>query len=155
MSDYKSSYLGYHSNNQYDNFPPLMQDGRSLIASYQPESVLNTYLVESNNIKSNWEYRKYLIENSQKIMEYNKKESENDIGYYIRHVDLTNKSSNTPFSYSSYVDESKPIGYETSDLKEMYLSREQLNARMVTPTITQEELMEYNKNLVRSQIKNA
>jgi hypothetical protein len=153
MSDYKSSYLGYHSNNQYDNFPPLMQDGRSLIASYQPESVLNTYLLESNNIKSNWEYRKYLIENSQKIVEFNKKESENDIGYYMRQADLSKTTSNTPFSYSSYVDESKPIGYETSDLKEIYLSREQLNARMVAPTITQEELMTYNKSLVKSQIK--
>ena len=155
MSDYKSSYLGYHSNNQYDNFPPLMQDGRSLIASYQPESVLNDYLVKSNNIKSNWEYRKYLIENSQKIAEYNKKESENDIGYYMRHDDLTQKSANAPYTYKSFVDESKPIGYESSDLKEMYLSREQLNARMVAPTITQEELIEYNKSLVKSQVKNA
>lgn len=157
MSDYESSYLGYHSNNKYDNFPPLMQDGRSLIAAYQPEPVLNKYLVESNNIKSNWQYRKYLTENSQKIMEYNKKESENDIGYYMRMEELnqhnTGSSSNTPFLFSSYVDESKPIGYETSDLKEIYLSREQLSARMVAPAITQEELLEYNKSKVREQTK--
>lgn len=153
MSDYKSSYLGYHSNNKYDNFPPLMQDGRSLIAAYQPDGVLNKYLVDSNNIKSNWEYRKYLTQNSEKIMEYNKKESENDIGYYMRVDDLSKASSNTPFLYSSYVDESKPVGYETSDLKEMYLSREQLSARMVSPAITQEDLIQHNKALVKSQIK--
>ena len=152
MSDYKSSYLGYHSNNQYDNFPPMMEDGRALIASYQSESVLNQHLIDSNNIKSNWEYRKYLTGNSQKIMEFNKKESENDVGYYIRQDDLINKSSNTPFLYSSYVDESKPIGYETSDLKEIYLSREQLSARMVAPTITQQDIMEYSKSVIKSQI---
>ena len=90
---------------------------------------------------------------NQKIVEFNKKESENDIGYYMRQADLSKTTSNTPFSYSSYVDESKPIGYETSDLKEIYLSREQLNARMVAPTITQEELMTYNKSLVKSQMK--
>jgi dimeric dUTPase (all-alpha-NTP-PPase superfamily) len=64
-----------------------------------------------------------------------------------------NTESNSPFLYSSYVDESKPIGYETSDLKEMYLSREQLSARMVSPAITQEDLIQHNKALVKSQIR--
>ena len=39
------SSLGYHANNQYDNFPPLMSDGRALVASWQPEAVANKQLI--------------------------------------------------------------------------------------------------------------
>ena len=54
------SKLGYSTNNQYSNIPPKMQDGRSLISSWQPETIANSYLLKKENIKSNWEYRKYL-----------------------------------------------------------------------------------------------
>jgi hypothetical protein len=65
------SSLGYHSNNQYDNFPPLMSDGRALVASWQPESVINNQIIHENGIQSNWQYRKYLTHNANKIMKIN------------------------------------------------------------------------------------
>ena len=66
-----ASKRGYHTNNQYDNVPPLMQDGRSLISTNQSDSAENKKLVEENNIQSNWEYRRYLTKNAPKIMESN------------------------------------------------------------------------------------
>ena len=45
--------LGYHSNNLYDNFPPIMSDGRTVIASYQPDALTNQTLIQENNIKTN------------------------------------------------------------------------------------------------------
>ena len=46
-------------------------------------------------------------------------------------------SSNVPFLYKSTFDTSSPgFGYPTSDLKNPYLSRQQLEARMISPTIT-------------------
>jgi hypothetical protein len=136
------SSLGYNTNNKYPQFPPLMSDGRSVTATWQPESIINADLIQSNGIKSNWQYRRYLTKNSQEIMEYNFRESSNDVGYYKRHNDLPNMQSNkvsdinqTPYAYKSFLDETTPIGYTSSNLKENYLTREQLNARKIAPII--------------------
>jgi hypothetical protein len=40
-----------------------------------------------------------------------------------------------PYLYKSYEDTTKPIGYQNSDLKELYLSREQLDANRIAPTL--------------------
>lgn len=138
------SSLGYNTNNKYPEFPPLMADGRSVTASWQPESTINADLIQSNGITSNWQYRKYLMQNAQQIMEYNFRESSNDVGYYKRPIDLPTMQSNSvsgikqqPYVYSSVLDNTKPLGYASSDLKEMYLTREQLNARKIAPVVSQ------------------
>jgi hypothetical protein len=148
-----SSSLGYGTNNKYPEFPPLMSDGRAIVSSWQPESIINDDLIQSNGIRSNWQYRKYLVNNSKDIMEYNFRESCNDVGYYKRPIDLPNMQSNkvtnltgTPYNFSSTLDESKPFGYQTSDLKELYLSREQLDARKISPVITQADLIQNVRN---------
>jgi hypothetical protein len=46
-----------------------------------------------------------------------------------------------PFVFASVFDNSQPFGYESSDLKNYYLSRQQLQARMIAPVITQHELL--------------
>jgi hypothetical protein len=120
-----------------------MSDGRSLIASYQPEAVLNSALIKQQGIQSNWEYRKYLTENSQSIMKQNFLAAANDVGYYERFSPQGASSapgSNTPYLYKSYLDSSTPQGYANSDLKDMYLSREQLNSRKVALPLTQEQI---------------
>jgi hypothetical protein len=43
--------------------------------------------------------------------------------------------------YASVADKNQPYGYEDSDLKNIYLSREALQSRMVTPVITQEQMI--------------
>jgi len=142
------SSLGYATNNKYPEFPPLMSDGRSITSTWQPEALINDDLIQSNNIRSNWQYRKYLTNNAKDIMEYNFRESSNDVGYYKRPIDLPNMQSNivtnmngVPYNFTSILDNSKPFGYQTSDLKEMYLSREQLDSRKISPVITQDQLI--------------
>jgi len=135
------SSLGYGTNNKYPEFPPLMSDGRSVIGSWQPESTENANLIESNNIKSNWEYRRYLTSNSKDILEYNFREACNDVGYFKRPIDLPSVNSNTvsdyktPFIFRSVLDNTKPQGFQESDLKNLYLTREQLNARKISPLV--------------------
>jgi hypothetical protein len=143
-----ASSLGYNSNNKYSNFPPLMSDGRAIVASWQPESIINAELIETNNIKSNWEYRQYLQKNAKQIIEYNFREAATDVGYYKRPIDVPSIKSNlvtgphkTPYLYDSNLDNTKPFGYTSSDLKEMYLSREQLESRKISPVITQDKLL--------------
>jgi hypothetical protein len=149
----QKSKLGYHTNNQYDGFPPLMSDGRAITASYQPEAVLNNYLLKETGVTSNWEYRRYLTNQAKDIMKYNCIQSANDAGYYRRYINDNGTTENpysTPYIFPSYVDTSKPVGYQTSDLKEIYLSREQLQARMVAPEITQEQLQRQRQNMYHS-----
>jgi hypothetical protein len=149
-----SSSLGYATNNKYPEFPPLMSDGRSITASWQPEALINDDLIQSNNIRSNWQYRRYLTNNAKDIMAYNFRESSTDNGYYKRPIDLPNMQSNlvsnmngVPYNFNSILDKSKPFGYQTSDLKEMYLSREQLDARKISPVITQDDLIRSNNKV--------
>ena len=147
------SSRGYHTNNKYPEFPPLMSDGRSIVASWQPEAATNADLIQSNNIKSNWEYRKYLINNAKEIREYNFRESCNDAGYYKRPADLPSIQSNIvdgfltkPYNYTSVLDNTKPFGHSSSDLKDIYLSREQLESRKFSPAITQYDLLASSQN---------
>ena len=123
---------GYTTNNKYPEFPPIMADGRSLIASWQPEAVINDQLIKQTGITSNWQYRRYLTENSKQIKDSNFKEACNDIGYYKRFAD--DPSQSAPYLYKTAFDNATPTGYAHSDLKQIYLSREQLDARKYTPS---------------------
>jgi hypothetical protein len=122
----------YGTNNVYNGEPGILADGRSLIASYTPEAIQTNNLIIESNITNNAEYRKYMINNSQKIIENNFKEAQNDIGYTKRYV---NENGEPKYIYKTVIDDKKPFGYENSDLKEIYLTKEQLNARMISPIV--------------------
>jgi hypothetical protein len=129
------SSLGYNNNNQYNNFPSKMADGRSVLSTWENETQINHKLIKENNIQSNWEYRKYLTKNSNTIMQYNFVESCNDSGYMIprkkTEKELEPKKLISPYTFDSLNDRTKP--FENSDLKELYLTREQLDARKMNP----------------------
>jgi hypothetical protein len=101
-----------------------MSDGRSI------------KLIDENGITSNWKYRQYMIKNANTIMEYNYRESSNDTGYIIPpEVKKTkNRQLILPYTFDSLNDSSKP--HQMTDLKELYLSREQLNAKKVIPILS-------------------
>jgi hypothetical protein len=143
-----ASTLGYTTNNKYNEFPPLMNDGRSLVSSWVPESQINKTLKDENSLKSNWEYRQHLINNGETIMKQNYREAANDTGYNNASMPMPNIQSNEikgfetyPYSFKSVLDDNRPKGYSTSDLKQAYLTREQLASRQMSPVITQEEML--------------
>lgn len=138
----KLQNIGYQTNNQYTNFPAKMTDGRSVVSSWQPGAVVNEVLIKQNNIRSNWEYRKYLMNNSETIRDTLFKDALNDVGYSVRHEtpDMNNNHS-TPKFYTSF---NEPISHrhaEKSDLKDIYINREQLESRRVVPSLTQDEML--------------
>ena len=140
-----ASSLGYHANNRYDGFPPLMADGRSIQASWQPEAVLNEAILRKNGIRSNWEYRRFLTQNAKEIMRMDMTESANDVGYYKRYIDI-NTEDNYPKSLNQPSENfARTPGYidRSTDLKQAYMTREQLEAQMISPVITQEEMLKY------------
>ena len=123
------------SNNFNFNFPPIMSDGRNY-ASWQPDAVINKRIQTQEGIQSNWTYRQYLQNHGLQIMNYNTMEACYDLGLDPHTKTNTTPSSNVPYAFKNIYDTSSPgYGYYNSDLKSPYLSREQLNARLVAPVI--------------------
>ena len=123
------------SNNIHFNFPPIMADGRNY-ASWQPDAVINRRIQKQENLHSNWAYRQYMQHNGLQIMKYNGEEACYDLGLSPHVYTDKTPSNNVPYLYKSTYDHSRPgYGYTNSDLKNPYLSREQLNARLIAPSI--------------------
>jgi len=127
------------SNNIHFKFPPIMADGRNF-SNWLPGAVINEKIREESGVKSNAQYRKYLVENADQIIKYNQLAACDDC---VANYGGEEKLNGSPFLYNSYLDNSQPHGYETSDLKNNYLSRQQLQAKLVTPVITQDQLLMY------------
>ena len=123
------------SNNIHFNFPPIMADGRNF-AQWQPDAVVNNRIQQKEGIQNNWSYRQYLQHNGLQIMNYNTTEACYELGL-DPHVQTGKTPSDTvPYTFRSTFDTGKPgFGYCNSDLKNPYLSREQLNSRLVAPSI--------------------
>ena len=142
------------SNNIHFDFPPIMADGRNY-ATWQPGAVINEQIRQKEGIKTNWQYRSYLTNNADSIIKQNQLAACNDCcSCPARYTNQPSHSPNTvnmnkekvadaqPFLYKSCTDGSQPYGYETSDLKNLYLSEQQLQSRMVTPVISQSQLLQ-------------
>ena len=133
MANWGTCYSG--SNNIHFDFPPIMQDGRTY-SSWQPEAVINQRIQKQENIHSNWEYRQYLTNNALQAMKYNSMEACYDLGLPCHTQTNKTPSSNVPYQFKSTFDGSEPgFGYCNSDLKRLYLTSEQLNARLIAPSV--------------------
>jgi len=129
----------YSASNNIDfNFPSLMSDGR-LWNTWQPDAVINERIQRKEGIYSNWQYRQYLQKNGLQIMNYNNEEACYTLGLDPHVNNDKTPSDNVPYTFKGTFDSSKPgFGYCNSDLKNPYLSREQLNSRLVSPSINPE-----------------
>lgn len=123
------------SNNIHFDFPPIMKDGRNF-ASWQPEAVINERIQKKEHITTNWNYRQYMTHNGLEIMKHNTLEACELMGMNPHHHVDTTPSSNVPYTFKNTFDTSRPgFGYRHSDLKNPYMTREQLNAKMISPSI--------------------
>jgi hypothetical protein len=123
------------SNNIHFNFPPIMNDSR-VWSSWSPDAVINQRIQEKEGITNNWNYRQYLQQNGLQIMNYNNTEACYELGLDPHVQSGKTPSSNVPYTFRSVFDTSEPgFGYCKSNLKNPYLTREQLNARIIAPSI--------------------
>tara|TARA_B100001778_G_C18488485_1_gene583910 strand:- start:99 stop:542 length:444 start_codon:yes stop_codon:yes gene_type:complete len=121
------------SNNIHFNFPPLMNDSRNY-SNYEAGASLDNKLKNEANIKTNSDYRKYLQNNADTIIKNNQLSACDECST----CPFFNKISETlpttkPYIFDSILSEDKPYGYETSDLKNIYLTRQSLDAQMHAP----------------------
>jgi hypothetical protein len=59
------------TNNKYFNCPPRMADGRHF-TDYRPHCDVNNLVASNNNLVSSYDYRQYMIQNSEKLMDLNR-----------------------------------------------------------------------------------
>ena len=112
------------ANNITVPYPGIIQDGR-FFTDYSPSAVLNDSIKIQNGISSNSKYKEFLTKNANSIMSKNFKTSgTQDLG------------KTYPYTFSDVNDITIPPGYETSLPKNMYLTREQLNANQTRPLLT-------------------
>ena len=123
-------------NNVDFSAPPMVSDGRFFTA-YDSNEATEQKIKQTQGIQSNWEYREFLQRNASQIMKYENTECYLHYGIHPTNDSITSKSkTNTPFLHTSTSDSRQPpFGYCDSQLKNMYLSRNELNSRLIAPSI--------------------
>jgi hypothetical protein len=127
------------SNNIHFDFPPIMMDGRNF-ADWQPGAVINEKIREDAGIKTNSSYRRFLINNADDIIKNNQLQACDQCCACPAIYGAT-QNTGSPYLYKSCSDSTVPFGYESSDLKNQYLTRQQLAARMNVPLLSQEQML--------------
>uniref|UniRef100_A0A6C0FDE7 Uncharacterized protein n=1 Tax=viral metagenome TaxID=1070528 RepID=A0A6C0FDE7_9ZZZZ len=120
------------SNNIHHNMPALMSDGRS-VCSWQNQAIVDSRLQKS---MSNWDYRRYLMKNAKSIMKQN---SENELKSNLNYNMGSHQQGmddNHPYTFKSTHDNTNVIpNTYSSDLKQLYLTRQQQQIRRSAPSI--------------------
>lgn len=115
------------------NCLPPMSDGRVLtrLTSTRADAPVNE------------EYRAYMVANADKIIEHNQQSACMACCDCLVTYGSQNDSpqATPPYLYTSLEQQTRPQGYQTSDLKAEYLTSEALNARLSTPVWTQDQLL--------------
>lgn len=113
----------YITNNESN---PKMSDGRDY-SKLLPNEVIHDNVKKEAGIVSNWDYRRYLQTNASHIIKHNKSVAVSAIGL------VEDPNNYVPMNFFGYRETDEP-----SDLKKQYLSKEQMNARLISPVINLE-----------------
>ena len=119
-----------------------------IYTSWLPAGELNKNIRIKNNIKTNKDYRKYLVNNADRIIEFNQRQATAEVSnspYYRNYQVIVNSSNgNSNNSNSNNGNSNTNNNNEESDLKKLYLSRNDINKRYNTPILGQESLLAYS-----------
>ena len=123
MLTYSMWATQYTPNNNLDaNTPGILQDGRQF-TDYSQDSMVNDRIRKENQLLTNEDYRRFLVRQTEPIMKYNYEQMV--MSNHPTSYDTTLHGG--PYLYDSVQDVSKPYGYEGSNPKNNYLSREQID----------------------------
>ena len=106
-------------------------------STWKSTDAANERVIYNAGIKSNWDYRRFMQKNANSIMQYNTYKTFNDSGTNP-HTIINNGATQTqPLMFSSLFDTTKsPSFINDSDLKQQYIKKTQMSARMVAPSIS-------------------
>jgi hypothetical protein len=125
-------------NNTYYTMEPQQELQNTAYSLWQPDGsgASNKKIIVDSGISSNWSYRQYMQKNANQIMKYNTMQTINDSGNNPYSVLNTASTSPSPHLYTSTHDNSNPAyGFRNSDLKQAYTTKQQMKAKMISPSI--------------------
>ena len=106
-----------------NSFKPIMTDYH-LAANYSSNGVYERNLKNKIGIKTNEDYRSYLMNNANKII---KKNQLNALSENVEMTfDVVKDKKQGPYLFYSLQENTIPQGYSTNETKQSYLSRKQL-----------------------------
>jgi len=123
-------------NNNYYTIEPTQKIHGIDYNLWQPGASINTKIQNDSGITSNWKYRQFMQKNANDIMKFNAMQTIKTSGnnpYTILNTKIVN---NTPHFYNSLHDTNNPpFGYRDTDLKQEFIKKQQMKARMISPSI--------------------
>jgi hypothetical protein len=123
-------------NNNYYTIETTPELQGQSYALWQPDSSTNRKIQVDAGISSNWKYRQYMQQNAKDIMKYNTMQSINTSGNNPYTLLNNEPVDNTPFLYRSVHDMRSPaFKINNSDLKQDYMTKEQMKSKMIAPSI--------------------
>ena len=123
-------------NNTYYTIDPQQEFQGTSYSLWQPGTKTNQKIQTDSGITSNWKYRQYMQKNANQIMKYNTMQTINTSGNNPYSVLNTNPTNNNPHLYKSTHDSSHPVyGFRNSDLKQDYITKQQMKSKMISPSI--------------------
>lgn len=126
----------YYIMSNYYTLEPTQETEGTAYNLWHPFQQPKNKITVTTNSNSNWQYRQQLQNNANNIMKFNTMSAMNDSGNNPYSVKNTNPTNNNPHLHKSVYDSSSPIyGLNNSDLKQDYVTKEKMNARMIAPTI--------------------
>ena len=129
------------SNNIHPGFPALMSEG-NYVTDWNSACRINDELKKYAGIQNNYQYRQYLMKNADRLIQ------KDQVGACAACCGCLQNFQPRPtsqkFLFKSCADNRTPYGYETSDLKNMYLTSQALQARLVAPILTQSQMLQQN-----------
>ena len=132
------------SHNMYYDYPALMSDARSF-TPYESNEVMNKKIKNKYDIKTNYDYRMFLTRNGNDIISKNQYNACDQCGFcqYGKLNEINTNTINNKYLYKGTADNTIPYGYESSDLKSLYVDKQSLQSRMYTPLLSQDQLVGY------------
>ena len=127
------------SNNIHAGFPALMSDG-VLFTKWDSACKNNNILKKSVGITNNYNYRQFLTKYADRIIK------KNQIAACEQCCGCLENFGRGPVNTGKYIfksctDRTQPFGYETSNLKNLYLTDKALQSRLCGPLVTQEQML--------------
>jgi hypothetical protein len=120
----------------YYTLEPTQQFQSTAYDLWHPFQQTNKKIVVNTSTTSNWNYRQNLQKNANNIMKYNSMSSINESGNNPYTVKNTDSIQKTPHLYKSIHDNNNPLyGFNNSDLKQNYMTKQKIHSRMIAPTI--------------------
>lgn len=134
------------SNNINPTFPAMMNGGE-LYTNWNSSCKMNNEIKQTVGLQDNYSYRQWLINNGNNVIETNRASAIGQSCVYKtqKKIQYSTGLPENKYIFSGCSDKTQPFGYEKSDLKSIYLSKYELQRRIHTPILTQDQLMEAHK----------